>query len=289
MVPQHKIAPNPLVSLMRQPKIYIKLPSGGEFWPEGSIDIPENGEFPVYSMTAQDELRLKIPDALMNGQAVVDVIQHCMPNIKNAWKIPNLDMDVILIAIRIATYGEKMSVPVRIGTEFDTEYEVDLRRVIDNLSYQITWDPVVQVSEDLIIYVKPIDYKTMTESALQSFETQKILQLVNNEGIPEEEKLKAFKDSFDRLNALTIGIVNNSVFNIESSAGTTSDPKHIKEFMENIDRDVFDKIKTHIDIQRQNNLIKPLTVPVNDDMKQAGAEGEFVEVPLQFDPASFFG
>ena len=97
---------------MRQPKIYIKLPSNGEFWPQGSIQPTETGEYPVYSMTAQDELRLKIPDALMNGQAMVDVIENCIPNIKNAWVMHNIDMDIILIAIRIATYGEKMKLPI---------------------------------------------------------------------------------------------------------------------------------------------------------------------------------
>ena len=99
---------NPLTSYMRQPKIYISLPSQGNFWPEHSIDMPENNELPVYSMTARDELLFKTPDALMNGQSIVDVIQSCVPNIKNAWVTPSIDLDTILIAIRIATYGEDM-------------------------------------------------------------------------------------------------------------------------------------------------------------------------------------
>ena len=104
--------PNPLSMFMRQPKIYIRLPSGGEFWPEGSLEATETGEYPVYSMTAKDELILKVPDALMNGQAIVDVIQNCIPNVKNAWHAPNIDLDVLLIAIRIATYGEMMTTPI---------------------------------------------------------------------------------------------------------------------------------------------------------------------------------
>ena len=54
---------NPLSSFMRQPKIYITLPSRGRFWSKGSIEIPENGELAVYSMTAKDELTFKTPDA----------------------------------------------------------------------------------------------------------------------------------------------------------------------------------------------------------------------------------
>jgi len=288
MVPQQQAqAPNPLAGLMRQPKIYIRLPSNGQYWEPGSIELSETGEYPVYSMTASDELLLKIPDALMNGQAVVDVIQHCMPNIKNAWKCPNIDMDIILIAIRIATYGELMTLPIRLK-DFEQEYQVDLRTVIDNLQNQISWDPVVPINESLTIYVKPASYKLMTESALQAFETQKIMQLVNDDSIPEEAKLTAFKESFAKLNDLTVGIINQTVYKVESSQGSTSNREHLQEFMSNIDKSVFEKVKEHIELLRANNDIKPMKVAVTEEMRAAGVTEDFLEIPLQFDPSTFF-
>ena len=84
---------NPLSGFMRQPKIYIKLPSGGAFWPRSSIDIPETGDLAVYSMTAKDEITFKTPDALLNGQAVVDVIHSCIPVQSNTQG--NLDWHVL--------------------------------------------------------------------------------------------------------------------------------------------------------------------------------------------------
>jgi hypothetical protein len=33
---------NPLTSFYRQPKIYVKLPSKGEFYPPGSLDVSAN-------------------------------------------------------------------------------------------------------------------------------------------------------------------------------------------------------------------------------------------------------
>lgn len=285
----HKIAPNPLMAQMRQPKIYIRLPSGGEFWENGSLEQSENGEYPVFSMTAQDELKLKIPDALMNGQAVVDVIQHCVPNIKNAWAVPNIDMDVLLIAIRIATYGEKMNVPVKMGEDIDYEYELDLRVVVDQLMSTIGWDPIVMVNENLVVHVRPITYKTMTQGALQTFETQKIIQVVNDESIPEEDKLRIFKESFAKLNKLTLGVITESIFNIESSTGGTSDRKHIQEFMENVDKEVFDKVKGHIDLLREQNAVKPLKIKVTDEMRAIGITTDEIEIPLNFDPSNFFG
>jgi hypothetical protein len=289
MVTPHKIAPNPLMAQMRQPKIYIRLPSNGEFWENGSLEQTENGEYPVYSMTAQDELKLKIPDALMNGQAVVDVLQHCVPNIKNAWAVPNIDMDVLLIAIRIATYGEKMSVPIKLGSEIDYEYELDLRLVVDQLMNNIAWDPIVPINENLIVHVRPITYKTMTQGALQTFETQKIIQIVNDESVAEEDKIRIFKESFAKLNKLTLGVITESIFNIESSNGGTSDRKHIQEFMDNVDKEIFDKVKGHIDILREHNAIKPLKIAVTDEMRAIGITDEEIEVPLNFDPSNFFG
>jgi hypothetical protein len=289
MVTPHKIAPNPLMGQMRQPKIYIRLPSNGEFWENGSLEQTENGEYPVFSMTAQDELKLKIPDALMNGQAVVDVIQHCVPNIKNAWAVPNIDMDVLLIAIRIATYGEKMSVPIKLGSDVDYEYELDLRLVVDQLMHNIAWDPIVPINENLVVHVRPITYKTMTQGALQTFETQKIIQIVNDESVAEEDKIRIFKESFAKLNKLTLGVITESIFNIESSNGGTSDRKHIQEFMDNVDKEIFDKVKGHIDILREHNAIKPLKIAVTDEMRAIGITEEEIEVPLNFDPSNFFG
>ena len=289
MVQPRSAQSNPLLAQMRQPKIYIRLPSGGEFWEQSSLEISENGEYPVYSMTAQDELKLKIPDALMNGQAVVDVIQHCMPNIKNAWNVPNIDMDVILIAIRIATYGEKMSVPVKLGEDVDYEYELDLRNVIDQLMGTIAWNPVVEVNNDLTVYVRPINYKTMTQGALQTFETQKIMQIVSDESIADDEKIRIFKESFAKLNKLTLGVITESIISVESINGSTNDRTHIQEFMDNVDKEIFDKVKGHIDALREQNSIKPLKIAVTEEMRGVGITGNELEIPLNFDPSSFFG
>jgi hypothetical protein len=98
---------NPLSAYFRKPAIYVTLPSGGKFNTPEEIDIPGgSGEIPIYPMTAKDEILMRTPDSLMNGATTVDVIQSCVPNIKNAWKLCALDVDLILTSIRIATYGE---------------------------------------------------------------------------------------------------------------------------------------------------------------------------------------
>ena len=99
---------NPLAKHFRQPVLYLKLPSGGKWYPEGSLDLPVTGEIPVFAMTARDEITFKTPDALMNGSSTVQVIESCCPSIKDAWKMPAVDLDPVLIALRLATYGKEL-------------------------------------------------------------------------------------------------------------------------------------------------------------------------------------
>jgi hypothetical protein len=159
---------NPLSKYFRQPKLYIQLPSQGKWYAQGAIDYPENGELPVYSMTAKDELQFKTPDALLNGQATVDVIQSCMPNIKDAWKMPSIDLDVALIAIRLATYGEMMTLTLKTPvTGEEKEMQVDLRQLLDNFA-NLDYSDTVQMPE-MTIKLRPLTYREFTTGALKTF------------------------------------------------------------------------------------------------------------------------
>ena len=104
---------NPLSKYFRQPAIYMDLPSRGKYWPDGTLDLPVTGKLAVYPMTTRDEITLRTPDALMNGTSVVDVIQSCCPSITNAWRMPSVDVDAVLIGIRIASYGNEMDFDTR--------------------------------------------------------------------------------------------------------------------------------------------------------------------------------
>lgn len=280
---------NPLSLFMRQPKVYLSLPSNSEFWAPNSLIISEENQYPVYSMTAKDELLLNIPDALMNGQAVVDVIQNCVPNIKNAWAIPSIDMDAILIAIRVATYGEMMKAPVKFNNDIEMDYQVNLTTLLGALMSEISWDPVIPINDNMVVYVRPLTYKQMSSSALQTYETQKILQLTNNNTINEADKIKMFKESFKKLTDSTVGMIIDSIDHIETSEGSTDNPAFIKEFINNADKTIFNTIQKHLEMLKERNSVKPMIVPVTDEMRDQGITGDTVEIPLVFDASNFFG
>ena len=279
---------NPLAGFMRQPKIYISLPSGGAYWPQNAIQVPENGQFPVYSMTAKDELVFKTPDALMNGQAVVDVIQSCIPNIKDAWKTPNIDLDLILVAIRIATYGEMMEISHVVPNINEVvEHQIDLRIMLDQLSVN-RWEDAVEINEQLTCFVRPLTYKHVTMTSMKAFETQRLMQAVNDDDISDEKKLEVFNQSFSRMTDITVDLVADTVQAIQTPDTLVKEPAYIKEFLKNADADLYKKINDHIARMKKITGLQPLVMTSSAEHRELGAP-ETYEVPIGLDNSDFFG
>lgn len=278
---------NPLKKYFRQPKIYLQLPSQGKYYPEGSLEMTESGELPVFPMTARDEIMIKTPDALINGETTTNVIQSCIPNIKNAWHIPLIDLDAILLAIRIATYGESMPVSIKTPvTGEEKDYFINLRDALDQL-YAESYEGVVRFSE-IEIHLRPLNYKEFTETSLKTFEEQRIFNAVTNKEIPESKKLETFNESFKKLTELTIYTLENSIHQIKAGDEVVTDPKFIKEFVANTDKTMFEAVTQHIEIQRNKFSIKPMTVQATEEEIAQGVPETF-QVPVTFDQSNFFG
>lgn len=278
---------NPLHKYFRQPKIYIRLPSSGNFYEPGSLEKTDSGEYPVYSMTAKDEIVFKTPDALLNGQATVDVIQSCMPNIKNAWKIPSIDIDAILVAIRMATYGEMLDVTTVVpGLNEEKSYEADLRVVLDKL-LNATFDPVCRINDELELRLRPLSYSEFTRNSIRSTEEQRIIQIVNDDSIDNDDKLAKFATSFRKLTEITISMVSQGIESVITPEGVVTDPKFIQEFIDNADKEMLKTVISHLDAQKQKFNIEPFRVQSTPEEIEAGAPAEF-EVPITLDSSNFF-
>lgn len=278
---------NPLAGLMRQPKLSIKLPSQGRFWPAGSINTATDGEYKVYSMTAKDELLLKNPATQTGGQSLVDVIQSCIPDIKNAWNTPGIDLDTILIAIRVATYGPTMLVPITVEG-VDHEYEVNLLDILDNIIENAEWDEQLALDNGMIVFINPISYKDVSKAGQENAETQKIMNIVNDEKMDDEKKVELFRESFVKLTDITLSVVFGSIKKIVTDDNVVVDnPKFIQEFMDNADRDVFTKIRMKINELTLKNSIKPIKVESTPAMREGGAP-DIIDLPIEFTAENFF-
>ena len=280
------IEQNPLRKYFRQPKVYITLPSKGKFYPEGDIEIPETNEFPVFAMTAKDELTMKTPDALLNGAATVDVIRSCIPTIKNPWAMPSIDLDAALIAIRIATYGDQMEITTKVpGTGEERTFTIDLRQLLNKLVTK-EYDTETVIN-DMKVSIRPLTYKEFTDASLKTFEEQRIFNLVNDDEIPDQEKLARFNVSFQKLTDLTVTSLAKSIVKIAIGDTEVTNNVHIDEFVKNADKDFYNQVLAHIETQRDLFVLEPLKVTSSEEDIAAGAPKEY-EVPITFDQSNFF-
>lgn len=282
------LASNPLQKHFRQPKIYIQLPSKGRWWPEGTLELPENGEIPVFPMTAKDEITMRTPDALLNGQSTVDVIQSCIPAIKNAWKMPSIDLDACLVAIRIASFGEMMEVSTKIpNTDLEKKYDLNLRGLMDSYNEK-EYEDVLQAG-DFLIQIRPMSYDVFTQIALKTFEEQRLIAIVNQDDIDDTKKMELFNKSFKTLTDININTIHDSVVAVQyQQEDPVTNRTHLKEFLENTDTAIYNAIKSHIEKLKDLFQTKPVTVETTQEERDAGAPTSFT-VPVSFDHSSFFG
>ena len=277
---------NPLKKYYRQVKQYVKLPSGYKFYPQGAIDVPQSGEVGVYPMTAKDEMLLKTPDALLNGEATVTVIQSCIPAIKNAWAMPSIDCDAALMTIRMATYGNKMTVPVTVpGTKIEKDLELDLQESLGgilNAKYNETF-----LYENMEVTTKPLTYKEFTESAIQTFEQQRIQKIIDDTKMNDEEKVKQFQITFKKLTELSVGMVANTISSIKVDGQIVTDPVQIKEFIDNTSKAFFNAIMEHLEKNREAFQLTPQTIKSSEQEIKDVAPAEY-KLPIAFDSANFF-
>ena len=250
---------NPLSGYFRRPSIYISLPSGGKYWPPGTLQPSETGELPVYPMTAIDDITYRTPDALFSGQAVVDVVQSCMPNIKNAWAIPSVDLDTILVSIRIASSGHTMEIDTTCPEcEEEARFDLDLRVVMEQIKIP---DYSTQVSlGDLRVQFKPLNFKQLTDNNAIQYEEQRVLQAVTNDDISEEQRLEVVNNAFKKLSSLTVKAVQEGIHFIETPETRVDNPEHITEFLRNCENSVFDALKNKIVSLREEAKMDPLTI-----------------------------
>ena len=276
----------------RQPKIYLKLPSGGKWYASNPMEKSGSGELPIYSMTARDELMIKTPDALMSGEATVEVIKSCCPLIDDPWTMPAIDLDAILIAIRIATYGEKMEleVPIRYyenkEVKFESERtEIDLRQLLDNMQGK-AWNDTFSIG-DLTFRLRPLTYKESTGFFMSTFENQRLAQILQNDKIDDAEKLKAFKEGFKKLSQMTLDMIVTHIVEIQTPDGSESDKNAIREFFNNTDKDTFSSVQKHLETIKKQWETPATKFQVPAEYVEKGAQ-EIIEVPMVFDNSNFF-
>jgi hypothetical protein len=247
---------NPLRQYFRRPAVYIKLPSGGKDYSPDMIDMPENGELPVFPMTAIDEVTSRTPDALFNGTALAELVKSCIPAIKDPWQISSNDMDAVLIAIKAASSGDTLEIETACPKcEEVRTYGVNLLPILNTLKSGDYQTPLV--IGDLSIKFKPLRYRDMNEAALAQFEIQRIFVTLESISSEEERNLIS-KNALEKITLLTMELLSKSIEHITTPTTEVDDKEFILDFLRNCDRNNFILVRDYNAKLRVETEIKPL-------------------------------
>lgn len=274
-----EMSQNPLSGYFRQPAIHMKLPSQGKFWPEDALDLPVTGEIPILPMTSRDEITLRTPDALLNGSAIVDLIHSCCPNIKDAWVMPAMDIDPLLIGIRIASYGNEIDFDNRCPhCGHDNTHSLDLSTMLGNTRVPNYNEPIEY--NQLLIKLRPQNYRSISETSRINFEEQQLLRSLKEEDT--EELKQQIKSQLELLISLSLKILVNSTEYIELSDRTRVDRvDYLEEFYNNAETKLIKTVKDRLAEIAKDSEIKPIAVLCQSCEKD-------YEVSYTFDYSSFF-
>lgn len=285
---------NPLSGHFRTPKLYTSLPTGGKFYDETIVDMPSTKELPVYPMTAKDEIMMKNPDALLNGEAVAQVISSCVPNVKQPRLLVANDVDALLVAIQGATFGDELTVSASCPTCGEQASAVLSTEVV--LANMDNIDKKYEFSTDsgLLISMKPFSYETSVKAGVANFRSERSLQSIS-EIDDEIEKIRAFNSNFIELAKLNFDILVDSVNSItipsteDSESVVVTDKAHISEFLENCDATIGKELEEFVTEMGNKGIQKVMQMTCEPCSEKLEGDEEFTfESAVNFNTVNFF-
>lgn len=255
---------NPLMAKLRVPPEIHRIPSGAAFYDEITMDLTSKGEVHIHPMTAIDELEIKSPDLLFNGEAIVNLLRRCVSEVKDPNEMFIKDVDFLMTAIRKATFGPEYEIKYTHDCENAKEhsYIIDLNRILSSakeLNPKMFRDlSVVNIGNKeskYVVTLTPMKLKHMIQ----------MLQSIDRKLSEEERKNKLF---------------SSLVMMIQDIDGIT-DPQQLLEFISSIPTTWVEKITRQAEkISQWGPVFKQKAI-----CKDCGTE---VDLEININPLSFF-
>ncbi len=282
---------NPLSAYFRAPKLYTTIPSGGRFYDAEIMSVPEGGELAIFPMTTKDELMLKNPDALLNGEAVASLIKSCVPDIKQPKKMFSADVDALLIAIRGASGGDDVEIQATCPEcETITDITISVEASLQGME-ELESEYELTLTNGLLVKGLPFTYFSTIRAGVASFQSTRSMQSIS-EMSDDMERLSAFNDSFVKLADLNFELLVDSIKSIvyqdeEGQNVSITDGQVIREFLENTDNTTGKEIETFVNGINDKGVKNEVMVKCENEECPVEGGNEFI-APINFDPVNFF-
>lgn len=280
---------NPLSKFTKVENVYVKLCSSIALkYPDGVLSNPV-GECGVCARSSRDELMLNNPDALMNGQAVINVIENCVPNVEDASKLYVNDVEQLLIAIKLATKETSYSIETKCPEcNKHGAFERDLNWLTNTVTMlEEVPELILEDVGGLLLKFRPHTWQEHSDFGVRMFQSQKRSQMIElMEDASEEEKMKIFSEIVEEMTQLNFDMIVAKIDSIEIPSDeleVVTDKEFIGEWL--------GQQPSYIIRQIQEQVLKLDDYGVSHEMDVACSEcqHEWTMKNVVFDPSYFFG
>lgn len=257
---------NPLLAGINNiPGETFRLPSGGLFYTNGEFDESvKDGEVHVYPMKTVDELIMKSPDKILTGKAIEEVFSRCIPDIKKPDELLAADVDYLLAAIRVVSYGD--------DAEITTTHTCDDAK---EHTYVVNIRDIIREGRELDPTSLDTNYKMKLEEYTISIRPPKFRSVINLYQTISEEFLKNADEE-----EVAIKMIQN-LSDMIAEVNGTNDPEFILEWLTNIKAGWVNKIS---DFTRKTSN---WGIEYTRDVKCKDCNEKF-EISIPTNPITFF-
>lgn len=247
--------PNPLSQYFRTPALHVSLPSQGKFYEKNSLVQTADHQYPILPMSRQDELVYSSVSA-HSGSMIASIIASCVPNIKDVWKMPAIDIDKLLVAIKVASNGNLlMTNTVCTNCQIENKIEIDLTQVLDQFETPDYDQPLVL--QDLKIYFRPILYQQANDNIADQISEQAVLDTINDD-LDQDVRSQKIDQLLHKVRDLASTVLAKHIRCIQTPSTQVDSQLHIIEWLANCDRDTYFRLQQHVIAIKQQTETSPI-------------------------------
>lgn len=250
---------NPLSHYFRKPALHVSLPSAGRFYPENAIDLIDNNQYPILPLTRQDEMIFMTATTQTNGSPIVSVIESCVPNIKDAWKMPAVDIDKLLVAIKIAAHGTKLDiVSTCTNCEQENNSTVDLQMAVE-LIESPNYDEPLRI-DDLEIYFQPVSYRQLNDNNLSQFGEESLITMLTDNSVDEQVKSDKISELLGTIRKMATTVLSQNIQYVQLPNGRVDEQEYISEWLSNCDSKIYMQLQGQVIKNKELAELKPAEI-----------------------------
>lgn len=242
---------NPLIEDLSFPSVAICLPTGGYWYAEGVIDPDANPlDLEVKPLGLLAEQNYRDPWLLASGKAIPRLIREICPDILQPEELTEVDIEAILLATRLASYGNMMKLThkcqhsdvdsVGDGEVCGEENELDL----DIQEFIMRYGQITNIDDYLVelqavahkVYLRPTPYKQslqVLQQAVKAEQTFKSFEDMTAEDfVMDADKVNNYTQLADLTSNVTVSSIVESIHYVTTVKGAkVFDKEAIREWL----------------------------------------------------------